>query len=116
MITSPIVSTPTPATSATGTGSTGSSDISALGSNINTFLTLLTTQLQHQDPTSPMDTAQFTQQLRQGQNCRGLAGAADMIVTDTQHGYAGVKTLALQSVAGDQAIDGAERHQKLRHP
>jgi len=63
MITSPIVSTPTPATSATSTGSTGSSDISALGSNINTFLTLLTTQLQNQDPTSPMDTAQFTQQL-----------------------------------------------------
>jgi flagellar basal-body rod modification protein FlgD len=27
------------------------------------FLTLLTAQLQHQDPTSPMDTAQFTSQL-----------------------------------------------------
>lgn len=67
MITSPIVTTPTPAASAattsTSTGSTGSSDMSMLGSNINTFLTLLTTQLQNQDPTSPMDTAQFTQQL-----------------------------------------------------
>lgn len=67
MITSPIVTTPTPAASAattsTSTGSTSSSDMSMLGSNINTFLTLLTTQLQNQDPTSPMDTAQFTQQL-----------------------------------------------------
>ncbi len=32
-------------------------------SNFNTFLTMLTTQLKNQDPLSPMDTAQFTQQL-----------------------------------------------------
>ncbi|MGH7034626.1 MAG: flagellar hook assembly protein FlgD [Stellaceae bacterium] len=32
-------------------------------SNFNTFLTLLTTQLQNQDPLSPVDTSQFTQQL-----------------------------------------------------
>jgi len=35
----------------------------SLGQNFQTFLTLLTTQLQNQDPLSPMDTAQFTQQL-----------------------------------------------------
>ncbi len=34
-----------------------------LASNFQTFLTLLTTQLQNQDPTSPMDSNQFTQQL-----------------------------------------------------
>jgi len=34
-----------------------------LTQNFNTFLTLLTTQLQNQDPLSPMDTNQFTQQL-----------------------------------------------------
>jgi len=34
-----------------------------LSDNYNNFLTLLTTQLQNQDPLSPMDTAQFTQQL-----------------------------------------------------
>jgi len=32
-------------------------------SNFNTFLTLLTTQLQNQNPLSPVDTQQFTQQL-----------------------------------------------------
>jgi flagellar basal-body rod modification protein FlgD len=34
-----------------------------LAGNFNTFLTLLTTQLQNQDPLDPIDTNQFTQQL-----------------------------------------------------
>lgn len=63
MIATPVASTPPPTTANTSAGSTGSSDMSMLGSNINTFLTLLTTQLKNQDPTSPMDTNQFTQQL-----------------------------------------------------
>src|SRR6195256_985265 len=36
-----------------------------LAGNFNTFLTLLTSQLKNQDPLSPMDTTQFTQQLVQ---------------------------------------------------
>lgn len=36
-----------------------------LAENFDTFLTLLTTQLKNQDPTSPMDSTQFTQQLVQ---------------------------------------------------
>jgi len=68
MITPTVAATTTPtptsqATNSTSTGSTSSSDASLLGSNLNTFLTLLTTQLKNQDPTSPMDTNQFTQQL-----------------------------------------------------
>jgi flagellar basal-body rod modification protein FlgD len=34
-----------------------------LAGNFNTFLKLLTSQLQHQDPLNPLDTNQFTQQL-----------------------------------------------------
>ena len=34
-----------------------------LATNMNTFLELLTAQLQHQDPLNPMDTSQFTNQL-----------------------------------------------------
>jgi flagellar basal-body rod modification protein FlgD len=54
--------------SSTGTGSSASSAIGtnalqSLGSNFTDFLKLLTTQLQNQDPTSPMDTNQFTQEL-----------------------------------------------------
>jgi flagellar basal-body rod modification protein FlgD len=53
-------STPPPATSGT------SNDAMAqLSGNFSTFLTLLTTQLKNQDPTSPMDSNQFTQQLVQ---------------------------------------------------
>ncbi len=45
--------------------STAAADQSALSGNYTMFLNLLTTQLQHQDPTNPMDASQFTQQLVQ---------------------------------------------------
>jgi flagellar basal-body rod modification protein FlgD len=50
---------------ATATAVTNASGISDIAGNFNEFLTLLTTQLQHQDPLSPLDTNQFTQQLVQ---------------------------------------------------
>lgn len=40
-----------------------SNPMAALSGDFNTFLKLLTTQLQNQDPTAPMDSNQFTQQL-----------------------------------------------------
>lgn len=56
METSPVTS---PAGGNTITGTT------SLADNFYTFLQLLTTQLQHQDPLSPMETAEFTNQLTQ---------------------------------------------------
>lgn len=44
---------------------TVNSGIGALASNYETFLSLLTTQLKNQDPLSPLDNNQFTQQLTQ---------------------------------------------------
>ncbi|WP_366657504.1 flagellar hook assembly protein FlgD [Fodinicurvata sp. EGI_FJ10296] len=41
------------------------SDKAVLGDDFDAFLSLLTTQLQNQDPMSPMDTNQFTEQLVQ---------------------------------------------------
>ena len=68
MLTSPAAPT-SPATGATGSSSTGQSAGTAaslsLAGNFNEFLQLLTTQLQHQDPTSPLDPNQFTQELVQ---------------------------------------------------
>ena len=64
------VSTATSATSSAASSSTAASSSSTnsvtdLGSNFNDFLNLLMTQLQNQDPTSPMDTNTFTSQLVQ---------------------------------------------------
>jgi flagellar basal-body rod modification protein FlgD len=57
MTVTPTSSTPTPAAAAT------PDPMSELSGNFSTFLTLLTTQLKNQDPTSPMDSNAFTQQL-----------------------------------------------------
>jgi len=52
-----------PISSSTNPGGSTANATAGLTQNFNTFLTLLTTQLQNQDPLSPMDTNQFTQQL-----------------------------------------------------
>jgi len=50
-------------TPSSASASSANNATSQLSGNFDTFLQLLTTQLQHQDPMSPMDTSQFTQQL-----------------------------------------------------
>ena len=61
----------------TAASATGSNALQQLGSNFNQFLTLLTTQLKNQDPTSPMDTNQFTQELVQ------FTGVQQSVATNT---------------------------------
>ena len=53
------------ASTTSGSGSSSGLGINgqSIAGNFQTFLTLLTTQLQNQDPTSPMDTNSFTQEL-----------------------------------------------------
>jgi flagellar basal-body rod modification protein FlgD len=51
---------------------------STLAGNFQTFLTLLTTQLQNQNPLDPLDTNQFTQQLVQ------FAGVEQQLKTNTE--------------------------------
>ena len=54
--------------SSVNTSSTTASSSQTLSADMNTFLTLLTTQLQYQDPLDPMDTAEYTNQLVQYSN------------------------------------------------
>jgi flagellar basal-body rod modification protein FlgD len=65
--TNPQTSAQTKTSSSSSSSSTSSSSksdsVTGLGDNFQTFLTLLTTQLKNQDPQSPLDTNQFTQQL-----------------------------------------------------
>jgi flagellar basal-body rod modification protein FlgD len=56
--------TPLPASGSSGS-SLSSTTGGTLAGNFQTFLTLLTTQLKNQNPLSPLDTNQFTQQLVQ---------------------------------------------------
>jgi flagellar basal-body rod modification protein FlgD len=58
------VTNPT-ATTSQSSASNSTSGLAQLSNNFDTFLTLLTTQLKNQDPTAPMDSNQFTQQLVQ---------------------------------------------------
>ncbi len=68
-----VSSTTTSSTAASGT----TDPLSSLTGNFNTFLTLLTTQLQNQDPTSPMDSSTFTTELVQ------FAGVEQQIGTNS---------------------------------
>jgi flagellar basal-body rod modification protein FlgD len=63
MTTTTLPTSMTPTSGTTATAVTGSSAIGNIAGNFDQFLQLLTTQLQHQDPLSPLDTNQFTQQL-----------------------------------------------------
>lgn len=70
--------------SATGTttaSTTSSTASSAAGDLQNQFLTLLVTQLQHQDPLSPMDSTNFTAQLAQFSSLEQLTQINDGIET-----------------------------------
>ena len=64
-MTTAVGSTTTNTAAATGTQADINAGAANLGTGYTTFLTLLTTQLKNQDPTSPLDTNQFTQQLVQ---------------------------------------------------
>jgi flagellar basal-body rod modification protein FlgD len=57
------MTTPIAAASTATSPAASSNAMAQLSGNFQTFLTLLTTQLKNQDPTSPMDSNQFTQQL-----------------------------------------------------
>ncbi|MFC3069018.1 flagellar hook assembly protein FlgD [Phenylobacterium soli] len=58
-------STTSTTSSAAVAAQTNTDALSQLSSNFQSFLSLLTTQLKNQDPLSPMDSTQFTQQLTQ---------------------------------------------------
>ena len=65
------------ASTSSASSSTASNPLSSLTSNENQFLSLLTAQLQHQDPTSPMQSDSFTSELAQ------FAGVEQQVTTNT---------------------------------
>ncbi|MBS7810582.1 flagellar hook assembly protein FlgD [Roseococcus pinisoli] len=61
-----------------GAAARGATSGTGLGADFNTFLTLLTTQLRHQDPTNAMDPNEMTRQLVQ------FAGVEQQITTNNR--------------------------------
>jgi len=76
------------ASSASSSSSSSSAVSASVQSEYNTFLTILTTELQNQDPTSPLDTNQFTSQLVQfsalEQNLQTNSYLQQMVTNQTQ--------------------------------
>jgi flagellar basal-body rod modification protein FlgD len=64
--------------------------LAELSSNYQQFLTLLTTQLQNQDPLSPMDTNQFTQQLVEMSGVQQQLLANNLLTTLVAQGQGGL--------------------------
>jgi flagellar basal-body rod modification protein FlgD len=106
---STVVNTPVSSTiAATSTASTTSAvDTTEIASNFTTFLTLLTTQLQNQDPLSPMDTNQFTQQLVEFASVEQQMKSNTSLSTLVSLQQSAQTTSALQLVGATVVVNGA---------
>jgi flagellar basal-body rod modification protein FlgD len=101
---SSVVSTST----AAATSSTSiSADAAGIAKNFTQFLQLLTTQLQHQDPLSPMDTNQFTQQLVEFSQVEQQLKTNDSLTALVSLQQAAQSTQALQLVGATVVVSGA---------
>jgi flagellar basal-body rod modification protein FlgD len=94
----------------TATSSTSSSTLSntTIANNFQTFLTLLTTQLQNQNPLDPLDTNQFTQQLVQFAGVEQQLRQNDQLATLIKLEKTAQSTQALAYVGNTVAVDGSK--------
>jgi flagellar basal-body rod modification protein FlgD len=105
---SPVVSgTTPPATSSSNSSSTSGIASGTIAGNFQTFLTLLTTQLQNQNPLSPLDTNQFTQQLVQFASVEQQLKTNDQLGSLVTMQQATQSTQALDFVGKTAVVDGS---------
>jgi flagellar basal-body rod modification protein FlgD len=105
--------TTAPPVTATNTATNSSSNSSAssgttLANNFQTFLTLLTTQLQNQNPLDPLDTNQFTQQLVQFASVEQQLRQNDQLSTLVNLEKTAQSTAALSYVGYTAVVDGSK--------
>jgi len=103
----PVVSGTTPLPTSSSSGSLNSTTGATLAGNFQTFLTLLTTQLQNQDPLSPLDTNQFTQQLVQFASVEQQLKTNDQLTTLVSLQQTAQSTQALGFVGKTAVVDGS---------
>jgi flagellar basal-body rod modification protein FlgD len=96
-----------PGTTSTGTTTTASTTTTGIADNFQTFLTLLTTQLQNQNPLDPLDTNQFTQQLVQFAGVEQQLKSNDQLKSLIDIQKSAQATQALIYVGNTVAVDGS---------
>ena len=104
-ITSSVPSTST--TTPTSSVASALNNNTEIASNFTTFLQLLTTQLQNQDPLSPMDTNQFTQQLVEFASVEQQMKSNDSLTTLVSLEQAAQSTQALALVGATVVVNGS---------
>jgi flagellar basal-body rod modification protein FlgD len=100
-----VVSAPAPVT-ADARKAADSARASGLADNFQTFLTLLTTQLQHQNPLDPLDTNQFTAQLVQFAQVEQQLRANTQLTSLVELQTTAQSTQALAFVGATAIVDG----------
>jgi flagellar basal-body rod modification protein FlgD len=98
--------TPLPTKDSSGASLTSTAG-STLAGNFQTFLTLLTTQLQNQNPLDPLDTNQFTQQLVQFAGVEQQLKTNDQLTSLVSLQQTAQSTQALGFVGKTAVVDGA---------
>ncbi|WP_291684900.1 flagellar hook capping FlgD N-terminal domain-containing protein [Bradyrhizobium sp.] len=107
---SPVVSGTTQPPSSSSSSSSGTLSSTAggtLAGNFQTFLTLLTTQLQNQNPLDPLDTNQFTQQLVQFASVEQQLKTNDQLTSLVSLQQTAQSTQALTFVGKTAVVDGS---------
>jgi flagellar basal-body rod modification protein FlgD len=99
-----VTATNTPKSSTNNTSSSNTT----IANNFQTFLTLLTTQLQNQNPLDPLDTNQFTAQLVQFAGVEQQLRQNDQLATLISLQKTAQSTQALAYVGNTVAVDGSK--------
>jgi flagellar basal-body rod modification protein FlgD len=110
-VSNPVVSGTTPVSSSSSSSSSAAAS-SALASsqiagNFQSFLTLLTTQLQNQNPLDPLDTNQFTQQLVEFAGVQQQLNTNDSLATLVSLQQTAQSTQALGFVGKTAVVNGS---------
>ena len=108
---SPVVSgtTPLPASSSSSSSGAAANALASqqIAGNFQSFLTLLTTQLQNQNPLDPLDTNQFTQQLVEFAGVQQQLKTNDSLATLVSLQQTAQSTQALGFVGKTAVVDGS---------
>src|SRR5712692_6842583 len=103
-----VVSAPATSSGTSSSSTTSSTPTTGIADNFQTFLTLLTTQLQHQNPLDPLDTNQFTAQLVQFASVEQQIKQNDQLASLINIEKTAQSTQALAFVGNTVAVDGSK--------